>query len=73
MLGERTLFLRLQEPEKLHQGRDPTDSDISIETEGTNADYIEKMVINMLLRVTQLELRQETVISYNILLMLKTS
>ena len=73
MLGERTSFLRLQEPEKLHQGRDLTGSGISIETEGTNADYIEKMVINMLLRVTQLELRQETVISYNILLMLKTS
>jgi len=43
MLGERTSFLRLQEPEKLHQGRDLTGSGISIETEGTNADCIEKL------------------------------
>ena len=43
MLGERTLFLRLWGPVKLHQGRDLTDSGISVETEGTNADCIEKL------------------------------
>jgi len=39
------LFLRLRGPEKLHQGRDLTGSGISVETEETNADCIEKVVV----------------------------
>jgi len=42
MLGQRMLFLRVGEPEKLLQGQDLTDSGISVETEGTNADCIDK-------------------------------